>query len=110
MQTGLLPLSRRRVVAAFAVAIVTDGLQVLLGPMGWVGADQVLDVVAMIVTTALIGFHPLLLPSFLLELVPVADMLPTWTVCVAMVVALRRKQSHLREAPAGFNTGPVIDV
>src|SRR6266404_2818110 len=96
MQTGLRVslFSRRHIAAALAVAIVIDGLQVLLGPLGWVGFDQILDLMAMILTTALIGFHPLLLPSFLLELVPVADMLPTWTVCVAIVVALRCRQTH----------------
>jgi hypothetical protein len=36
----------------------------------------------------LIGFHPLLLPTSVLEFLPLADMLPTWTGCVAIVVAL----------------------
>src|SRR5437764_1110435 len=85
-------LTRTRIASAYAVAITTDGLQLLLGPLGWVVADEILDVMAMIATTALLGFHPLLLPTFVLELVPVADMVPTWTVCVALVIALRRKQ------------------
>jgi hypothetical protein len=45
----------------------------------------------MVVITALLGFHPLLLPTFILELFPLADMLPSWTVAVALVVSLRRK-------------------
>jgi hypothetical protein len=52
-----------------------------------------------------IGFHPLLLPTFVLELLPVTDLLPTWTGCVALIVALRRKQEPPPPAP-----GRVIDV
>lgn len=71
-------------------------------------ADELLDVMAMILTWRLIGFHPLLLPTFALEFLPVADMLPTWTGCVAIVVALRkRQQSQMSQPPA---PGPVIDV
>ena len=85
-------LSRSRVWSAFAVAISTDLLQWLLGPFGWAFADEILDVAAMALTWWLLGFHPLLLPTFVLELFPAADMLPTWTGCVAIVVALRRRE------------------
>jgi hypothetical protein len=54
-----------------------------------------------------LGFHPVLLPTFLVELLPVADMLPTWTASVALVIALRRRQ-QLGSPPPG--PGPVIDV
>lgn len=50
-------------------------------------------------------FHPLLLPTFVIEFLPVAGMLPTWTACVAAIVALRR--SDLRTAPSDL---PDIDV
>ena len=109
MSIGLGPVSRQRVIAAFAVALVTDAAQVLLGPMGWVGMDQILDIVAMILITALIGFHPLLLPSFFLELVPVADLLPTWTICVAMVVGSKQKP-RTGTAPSEIKGAGVIDV
>jgi hypothetical protein len=61
----------------------------------------------MFVVSALIGFHPLLLPTFLIEFVPVADLLPTWTGCVALVVAMRRKQAPL---PATDDAPITIDV
>ena len=35
----------------------------------------------MILTSWVIGFHFLLLPTFVIELVPVLDDLPTWTAC-----------------------------
>jgi len=91
--SGGLVLTRSRIRAAYAVAIATDVLEFALGPLGWAFSDEILDVIALIATTSLLGFHPLLLPTFILELLPVTDMLPTWTGCVALVVALRKKQS-----------------
>jgi hypothetical protein len=84
-------LSRRRIGLAFAVAGVADFVQLFLGPVGWVFGDEIIDVVAMVLTCATLGFHPLLLPTFIVELIPVADMLPTWTGCVAAVVFFRRR-------------------
>jgi hypothetical protein len=88
-----LVLTRSRIKAAYAVAIGTDLLQFALGPFGWAFTDEILDVVALIATTRLLGFHPLLLPTFILELVPIVDVLPTWTGCVALVVAIRKNGS-----------------
>jgi hypothetical protein len=100
-------MTRSRIRAAYGVAIAADVLQFALGPLGWVFADEILDVVTMLVITGLIGFHPLLLPTFVIEFVPVADLLPTWTGCVALVVAMRRKQAP----PAAADDAPVtIDV
>ncbi len=84
-------LTRKRIWFAFSVAAVTDATQLLLGPLGWAFADEALDVIAMVLTCAALGFHMLLLPTLVIELIPVADMLPTWTGCVAAVVVLRRK-------------------
>jgi hypothetical protein len=94
-----------RVRLAYGVAIATDVLQFALGPLGWAGIDEALDLIAMGVTWAALGFHPLLLPTFALEFIPLADMLPTWTACVALVVARRKQQ----QPPPPVN-GPVIDV
>jgi hypothetical protein len=77
----------------------------LLGPFGWAFADEIVDIMAMVVLWRTVGFHPLLLPTFALELVPVADMIPTWTACVALVVALRKRQQTIPPS-----VGPVIDV
>ena len=100
-------LTKTRVRVAYAVAFTVDALQFLLGPLGWAGADEVLDVGAMILLWRIIGFHPLLLPTFVIEFVPVADLLPTWTGCVALVVALRPKQAP---PSAGDDGGVTIDV
>ena len=87
-------LTRVRIWLAFSVAIVADGIQLTLGPTGWLFADQAIDVVAMGLLTMLLGFHPLFIPTFIAELLPVVDMIPTWTGCTAVVVALRRREQR----------------
>lgn len=101
-------LTSSRIRAAYAVAIATDVLEWVLGPFGWAFSDEILDVIALIATTRLLGFHPLLLPTFVLEFFPVTDMLPTWTACVALVVAMRRRQQP--PAHGGDDHGVTIDV
>ncbi len=101
-------LTRSRIWLAYAVAATADVLQFALGPLGFAFADEALDVTAMILEWRLIGFHPLLLPTFVLEFVPVADLVPAWTACVALVIALRRKQEHALQPPPA--PGPIIDV
>jgi hypothetical protein len=93
-------LTATRIVLAFVVALGADALQIALGPIGWFAPDEFIDVVAFIIVTWLIGFHVLLLPTFVVEFVPVLDMLPTWTGCVAAVVALRRN-ARPQEPPGG---------
>lgn len=85
------PLTRPRMLLALAVAVAADGLQLLLGPLGWLLADQVIDAVAMLLTMRILGFHILLLPTFVVELVPVIEDFPTWTACIAAVIALRKR-------------------
>ncbi len=80
-----------RIAIAFLVALATDAIQISLGPFGFLLVDEFLDVVAMVLTSFAIGFHPLLLPTFIIELIPVADLMPTWTGCTAAVVLLRRR-------------------
>lgn len=106
MGSSELVLTSSRIRAAYTIAIATDLVQFGLGPFGWTFADEILDVVALIATTKLLGFHPLLLPTFLLELLPVIDVLPTWTGCVALVVAMRKKQS----APATHGSGDTVTI
>jgi hypothetical protein len=105
------PLTRPRLFAALALAIVADGMQLLLAEVGWFGLDQAIDCVAMICISRLLGFHILLLPTFVIELIPVLDDLPTWTACTAAVIALRkREQSHPPPPASPPPAGPVIDV
>jgi len=83
-----------RILSAFLIAVAADGLQLLLGPLGWAFPDQIIDVAAMLLTSWLIGFHWLLLPSFVLEMVPVVDEFPTWTACAIAVMVLRKREER----------------
>jgi len=90
------PLTRSRMILALAIAAAVDGLQLLLNAVGWLGLDQVLDCLAMLLICRVIGFHVLLLPTFVVELVPVLDDLPTWTACTAVVIALRKRETRAK--------------
>ncbi|MGO8764506.1 MAG: hypothetical protein ACLQSR_05135 [Limisphaerales bacterium] len=89
-------MTKTRIVLALGIAVFTDGLQLLLGLLGPIGyfADDVTDVIAMLLTSWVLGFHWLLLPTFVLKLVPLADDLPTWTACVAAVIVLRKREQR----------------
>ncbi len=97
-------LTRLRIILALALAVFADGLQLLLGPFGWVFGDQIIDCVAMVLASWIIGFHILLLPTFVIELVPVLEDLPTWTACTVAVIALRKREQ--RAAPPPVSTPP----
>jgi hypothetical protein len=104
-------LTRQRIWLGLAIAIVADGTQLLLGPLGWVFVDEAIDVVVMGVLSLVIGFHPLFLPAFLAEFIPGVDMLPTWTACVALVTARRGKEAKTATArTAAPPRSDVIDV
>jgi hypothetical protein len=104
------PLTRARMILALAVAVAADGLQLLLGPLGWAFADQAIDCVAMIVMSWIIGFHILFLPTFVVELVPLLEDLPTWTACTAAVIALRKREQNKNPPPPAPPDKPVIDI
>ncbi len=99
-------LTRKRMIAAFAVAACADGLQLCLGPFGWEFGDQIIDLAAMLLTIRILGFHLLLLPTFFVELLPVVDDLPTWTACVAAVVFLRKREPNAAPAPPPNKPAP----
>lgn len=101
-------LSKQRIAAAFAVAVIADAIQfpITAATMTGVlavpgeGADLLIDSIMTVVTSSLLGFHWILLPSFVFEAIPGFDLFPTWTGCVAYVVWRRKKQAAL----------PVVEV
>jgi len=104
-------MSRIRMILALIIAVAADGLQLLLGPLGWAGSDQVIDCVVMVLLSWTIGFHILLLPTFVIELIPALEDLPTWTACTVAVIALRkREQRNPPPAPPTTPDKPVIDI
>ncbi len=82
---------------ALAAAVAADGLQFIFSPLPFI--DQAIDVVAFLLTAWAIGFHLLLLPTFIAEFIPVVDMLPTWTACVIAVIALRKREQRAAPPP-----------
>ncbi len=112
MANRLLPpvLTRRRIWMACAVAVIADTIQFVLGPLGWAGIDEAIDVVVMASQAIIIGFHPLFLPTFVVEFIPGLDMFPTWTACTLAVIALRRKQHTPPPPPPSRPTENVIDI
>lgn len=84
-------LTRGRAALALALALAADAAQIFLGPLGWLGLVQGIDIIMAVATSVILGFHWLLLPTFVVEFFPVVDLLPTWTGCVAAVIALRRR-------------------
>jgi len=103
-------LTRTRMVLAMAVAVGADGIQLLFGAVGWFGIDQAIDFVAMVLISWIIGFHILLLPTFVVELVPLLDDFPTWTACTAAVIALRKREQQNPPPPPPPPAKPVIDI
>jgi hypothetical protein len=93
-------LTQGRIIGAFAIAILADLIQFPITAIEATGlftipgelADFVVDCFVMGATTVLLGFHWMLLPSLLVEIVPGLDLIPTWTGCVAFVVWQRKKQ------------------
>ena len=93
-------LTRNRIIAAFTVAVVADLLEfpitaaeaTFLGaPVGELGAGLV-DIIVFGIMTRLLGFHWMFLPTFVVEVIPGLDILPTWVGCVGFVVWKRKKK------------------
>jgi hypothetical protein len=91
------PLTPGRIRLAFVVGILADVLQLpvslslLAGFIPAEGLDAAIDVIAAVLVNWLLGFHWALLPSFAVKLIPVVDVAPTWTACVAYVAFQRRR-------------------
>jgi hypothetical protein len=81
-------LTRRRVVAARSIAVIADAVQLGLLPLFSPGifsvANNVLDVVVAATMVKLVGWHWSFVPAFVAELVPMFDLVPTWTGAVLL--------------------------
>ena len=75
--------------AAMVLAIIADGLQIVVFPLFIEGAlspaDDILDFGIAAVLVQLLGWQWEFLPSFLAKLVPGVDLVPFWTMAVANV-------------------------
>lgn len=83
-------LTPRRVWIARAVALLVDLVQWGLLPASLTPLNGPIDVVAGLGMVALVGWHWAFLPTFLAELVPFVDLVPTWTLAVMFATRGRR--------------------
>jgi hypothetical protein len=88
-------LSPTRIKAARVIAITADFVQIILFPLFAEGIvspfDDALDVFVCFMLTWLVGWHYSFLPSFVVKVVPMVDLVPSWTLAVFM--ATRQKQA-----------------
>ena len=72
--------------AAWAVALIADAVQWIVWPLFIAGAasplDAIVDVVVAGLLIRLLGWHWAFLPSFIVELIPGVDLVPSWTAAV----------------------------
>lgn len=80
------PLSAKRKALAFGIAAAADVLQLAIFPAFAEGAaspfEDALDFIVASLLVVTLGFHWRLALAFMLELVPGADLFPTWTAVV----------------------------
>ena len=74
---------------AWAVALAADALQIVAFPLfaegGLSPADSALDLAVAFMMIRLLGWHWAFLPTLAAELIPGADLFPTWTMAVWFV-------------------------
>lgn len=83
---------------AWLVAMAADAIQAVAFPLfvegGLSPVNAVLDLVVGLLLTRLLGWHWAFLPSLAVELIPGADLFPTWTAAVWYVT---RRQANPEE-------------
>ena len=98
------PAQARRVRAARLIAALADLLQIVLFPVFAPGAvapwDDALDAVVGAVLVWLLGWNWALVPSFVAELVPGLDLVPTWTMAVFFATRHKKPESLTRGGKA----------
>ena len=91
-------MSRKRIWAARIIALAADGTQLVLTPFVLGGAispvDDAIDIVTAAALIGLVGFHWAFLPTFIAEIVPFVDLVPSWT--LAVFLATRGKDRDAR--------------
>jgi hypothetical protein len=95
-------LTTRRIRVARYVAIAVDAIQWILLPLTMGGAaspvNDALDVGTAAFMIAILGWRWAFLPTFLAEIIPFVDLVPTWT--LAVWLATRNQDKAPDELPA----------
>ena len=89
--------------AALTIAVLADAIQIALFPVFAEGAlsplDDLLDIAVAWLLTRLLGWHWAFLPTFIAELVPGLDLVPSWTLAVLWVTREIPKGDSAPEPP-----------
>lgn len=89
--------------AALTIAILADAIQIALFPLFAEGAlsplDDLLDIAVAWLQTKLLGWHWAFLPTFIAELAPGLDLVPSWTLAVLYVTREIPKEQSSPEPP-----------
>ncbi|MDB6108722.1 MAG: hypothetical protein JWR69_472 [Pedosphaera sp.] len=107
-------ISRTRIRAARAVAVSADLLQIAVFPLfaeGFISPlDDALDVLVCLVLTWLVGWHYAFLPSFIVKVVPMVDLAPTWTIAVFFATRGKKatQEAQTTEVYATPTTPPLL--
>lgn len=95
---------------AWAIAICADALQIAAFPFfaegGVSPADSVLDIIVAFFLIRLLGWHWAFLPSLAAELIPGADLFPTWTAAVWFVTRRQVREGEQEVLPPGPAPAP----
>lgn len=94
------PVTSAQASTAMILALVVDALQIpeiiaTLSPIE--GFDILLDFVTSVVMVRLLGFDLSLLPTVVLESIPVVDFAPVWSICVWGVIKKRKSEGRYVE-------------
>jgi hypothetical protein len=95
---------------AWTIAIAADALQIAAFPLFAEGAispaDSLLDIVVGFFMIRLLGWHWAFLPTIAAELIPGADLFPTWTAAVWFVTRQQGTASSIPSPDANFAASP----
>ena len=83
----------RRIWMARGLAVLVDLAQFALLPAELTPLNNVIDVATGVALYFLVGWHWAFLPTFLVEMVPFVDLVPTWT--LAVVIATRGRTAPI---------------
>lgn len=90
---------------AWVIAMAADAIQIAALPFfvegGMSPADSVLDLIVAFVLIRLLGWHWAFLPTLAAELIPGADLFPTWTAAVWFVTRQRVRAGEPEILPPG---------
>jgi hypothetical protein len=84
-------LTTQQIWLARVIAVAADALQIVLSPaLTWaVPVNVAIDVIVALILIKLVGWHIAFTPTFAVEVLPIAELAPTWTVAVMVATAGR---------------------